>query len=82
MSESLHFQLHPEYTDEDGNFYAVDTNGTFYLLADSALGDDRIETRELSDGMCMLTVDDLAIAEDIVLSENLGPDEVPIVDGF
>lgn len=82
MSEPRHFQLHPDYTDDDGNFYAVDTSGTFYLLADSALADDRIDARELSDGMRMLTIEDVAIVDDVVLSENLGPDEVPIVDGF
>lgn len=82
MAESRHFQLHPEYTDDDGNVYAVDTSGTFYLFADSVLSDDRIDARELSDGMRMLTVEDADVADDIVFSEELGPDEVPIVDGF
>lgn len=82
MTESRHFQLHPEYTDDSGNFYAVDTSGTFYLLAESALTDDRIDARELSDGMRMLTVEDPVVEDELVLSDDLGPDEVPIVDGF
>ena len=81
MAAERHFQLHPEYTDDDGNFFAVDTTGQFYLLSDTALTDDRVDARELSDGMRMLSIDD-ALAADLVLSDDLDPDEVPIVDGF
>ncbi|MFW5924196.1 MAG: hypothetical protein ACOCSN_00965 [Halanaeroarchaeum sp.] len=82
MGAERHFQLHPEYTDDDGNFFAVDTTGQFYLLADTALTDDRVDPRELSDGMRMLTIDDDRIVDDLILSDDLDPDEVPIVDGF
>lgn len=82
MGDERHFQLHPDYTDEDGQFYAVDTTGSFYLLADSALTDERIASRELSDGMYMLEIDTDAILDEIIVSEDLSPDEVPIVEGF
>ena len=82
MAAERHFQLHPEYTDDDGNFFAVDTTGQFYLLSDGALTDDRVDARELSDGMRMLSIDDDALVADLVLSDDLDPDEVPIVDGF
>ena len=82
MTAEWHFQLHPDYTDDDGNFFAVDTTGQFYLLADAALTDERVEVRELSDGMRMLTTDDDAVVSELVLADDLGPDEVPIVDGF
>ena len=82
MTADWHFQLSPEYTDDDGNFFAVDTSGQFYLLADTALADDRVDVTELSDGMRMPTTDDEAVVDDLVLSDGLGPDEVPIVDGF
>lgn len=82
MAAEWHFQLHPEYTDDEGNFFAVDTSGQFYLLTDTALTDDRVDVRELSDGMRMLSTDDNNIVADLVLSDDLDPDEVPIVDGF
>jgi len=82
MAAEWHFQLHPDYTDDDGNFFAVDTSGQFYLLAEPALADDRVEVRELSDGMQMLTIDDEGVVADLVLSDDLDPDQVPIVDGF
>jgi hypothetical protein len=82
MAAERHFQLHPEYTDDDGNFFAVDTTGQFYLLSDRALTDDRVDARELSDGMRMLSIEDDALVADLVLSDDLDPDEVPIVDGF
>ena len=40
MAAERHFQLHPDYTDDDGNFFAVDTSGQFYLLTDAVLTDD------------------------------------------
>ena len=82
MAAERHFQLHPDYTDDDGNFFAVDTSGQFYLLTDAVLTDDRVDTRELSDGMRMVTIEDDSVVADLVLSDDLGPDEVPIVDGF
>jgi hypothetical protein len=82
MAAEWHFQLHPDYTDDDGNFFAVDTSGQFYLLTDAALTDDRVDIKELSDGMRMLTIDDDGVVDDLVLSDDLGPNEVPIVDGF
>jgi hypothetical protein len=82
MAAEWHFQLHPDYTDDEGNFFAVDTSGQFYLLADTALEDDRVDVRELSDGMRMLTTGDEEVVADLVLSEDLDPDQVPIVDGF
>lgn len=82
MAAERHFQLHPEYTDDDGNFYAVDTGGQFYLLANSALADDRVDDRELSDGMRMLTVDDDALLDELVLDDDLGPNDVPLVEAF
>lgn len=82
MATTNHFQLHPDYTDDEGNFYAVDTTGSFYLLARSVLEDDRIDRRGLSDDMVMLTIDEKPVVEDVVLSDDLAPDEVPIVDGF
>ncbi len=82
MAAKRHFQLHPEYTDDDGNFFAVDTSGDFYLLIETALTDDRLDVRELSDGMRMLTVEDEDLISDLILSEDLDPNEVPIVDGF
>ena len=82
MAAEWHFQLHPEYTDDEGNFFAVDTSGQFYLLTDTALADDRVDIRELSDGMRMLSTDDESVVADLVLSDDLEPDEVPIVDGF
>ena len=82
MSAETHFQLHPDYTDDDGNFYAVDTTGSFYLLARSVLDDDRLDRRDLSDDMMMVTIDEPAAVDDVVLSDDLAPDEVPIVDGF
>lgn len=82
MAAERHFQLHPKYTDDDGNFFAVDTSGQFYLLTDTALTDDRVGVRELSDGMRMLTIDDDGVGAELVLSDDLDPDEVPIVDGF
>lgn len=82
MAAEWYFQLHPDYTDDEGNFFAVDTSGQFYLLADTALADDRVDVRELSDGMRMLSTDDDAVVSDLVLSDDLRPDEVPIVDGF
>ena len=82
MATEWHFQLHPEYTDEEGNFFAVDTSGQFYRLTDTALADDRVDVRELSDGMRMLSTDDEGVVADLVLSDDLDPDEVPIVDGF
>lgn len=82
MTAEWYFQLHPDYTDDDGNFFAVDTRGHYYLLTDTALTDDRVDVRELSDGMRMLSTDDEAVVDDLVLSDDLDPDEVPIVDGF
>lgn len=82
MAAERHFQLHPKYTDADGNFFAVDTSGQFYLLTDTALTDDRVDVRELSDGMRMLTIDDEGVGAELVLSDDLDPDQVPIVDGF
>ena len=82
MVAEWHFQLHPEYTDDDGNFFAVDTSGQFYLLTHTALDDDRVDSRELSDGMQMLSTDDEGVVDDLILSDDLDPDEVPIVDGF
>ncbi|MFB6132518.1 MAG: hypothetical protein ABEJ44_03835 [Halanaeroarchaeum sp.] len=82
MASENHFQLHPDYTDDAGNFFAVDTTGTFYLLDRSVLDDDRVDRRELSDDMVMLTIDDDSVVDDVVLSDDLAPDEVPIVDGF
>ncbi|MDR5656225.1 hypothetical protein RH831_03400 [Halodesulfurarchaeum sp. HSR-GB] len=82
MAAERHFQLHPEYTDDDGNFFAVDTSGQFYLLSDTAPTDDRVDVSELSDGMRMLAIEDDEVVADLVLSDDLGPDEVPIVDGF
>jgi hypothetical protein len=82
MAADQHFQLHPDYTDDEGNFFAVDTSGQFYLLVDWVLTDDRFDVRELSDGMRMLTVDDEGLLEELVLSDDLDPDQVPIVDGF
>ncbi|MDZ7850284.1 MAG: hypothetical protein U5K70_05580 [Halodesulfurarchaeum sp.] len=82
MAADQHFQLHPEYTDDDGNFFAVDTSGQFFLLTGTVLTDDRVDVRELSDGMRMVTVDDDALVDELVLSDDLDPDQVPIVDGF
>ncbi|WP_050048484.1 hypothetical protein [Halanaeroarchaeum sulfurireducens] len=82
MTAERHFQLHPEYIDDDGNFFAVDTSGQFYLLTDTALADDRVDVRELSDGMRMLSIDDDGVVADLVLSDDLDPEDVPIVDGF
>lgn len=82
MAAENHFQLHPDYTDDEGNFYAVDTTGSFYLLERSVLDDDRVDRRDLSDDMVMLTIDEPPVVEDVVLSDDLGPDDVPIVDGF
>ena len=82
MAAEWHFQLHPDYTDDEGNFFAVDTSGQFSLLTDAVLTDDRVEVRELSDGMRMVTIDDEGVVADLVLTEDLDPDQVPIVDGF
>ncbi|MFB6071204.1 MAG: hypothetical protein ABEJ76_09290 [Halanaeroarchaeum sp.] len=76
MAET-HFQIHPEYTTDDGDFYAADAEGNFVVLDRGVRDDDRIDRRDLSDGTVVLTVPaDLVPA--VVLSETVDPGEIPL----
>lgn len=72
-----HYQIHPDHVDEDGNYYAVDTEGAVAVLDADAPADDRVGTRDLSDGTTMLTVPE-AVESAVVRTKDVDPDAVPI----
>lgn len=78
MTDDTHFQIHPDYTDDDGHYYAVDSSGHFYVLSASVLEDDRLDRRELSSGMYVLAVPDEATVDDVVVSDTVAPAEIPL----
>lgn len=79
MVAAAHFQVHPEYTNDEGDLYAATEAGEFVVVAGDALEDDRVERRDLSDGMVLLGADE-AVAADIVVSETVDPGEIPMDD--
>jgi len=79
MTDDTHFQVHPDYTDDDSHYYAVDSSGHFFVLAASVLEDDRLDQRELSSGMYVLAVPDAAV-DDVIVSDTVDPAEIPLDD--
>lgn len=77
MTDERHFQLSPEYTDDDGHFYAVDNDGQFYLLDADTLETEGVTQRELSNGMYIVSVAS-ADLESILISDSIPPTEVPV----
>ncbi len=77
MSEVRHFQLSPEYTDDDDHFYAVDNDGQFYLLDRDTLDTEAVDHRELSNGMYIVSVAP-ADLDSILISDSIPPTEVPV----